>query len=61
VGQIRFTTLVSTTAIKEGTGWAELHAVAAGNAGALAEGHIVIGNQKAARTAFLKTKRSVAN
>jgi len=61
MGQVRFTTLVGTPAINEGAGGAELHTVAAGNTGAFAKGHVVVGNQDAAGAAFFKTKGSVAN
>ena len=59
--QICFTTLVSASAINERASWAELHAVPAGNTGAFAKGHVVVGNQYAAGAAFLETEGGIAN
>ena len=54
-------TLVSTLPVNQGAGWADLHAGSTGDTGALSEGNVVISNQQAVGTAFLKAKGEIAN
>ena len=61
MSQVCFASLVGTSAIDQRASRADLHTGAAGNTGAFAKGHVVVGNQDAAGAAFLKAKRRVAD